>query len=134
MDSVSQLLSTAATSLQVTLPPSPNPTPLPVPVPHAESENDLPNDQEAIFLLSYYQAEMAAMFPFVVVPYHTTLYQLKNDKLILYMSIMMIACQNDSRRQLRIARIIRQEISQTVLVRGEKNLGVLQGVLVYIAW
>ncbi|KAF2188998.1 hypothetical protein K469DRAFT_564970 [Zopfia rhizophila CBS 207.26] len=77
---------------------------------------------------------MAPLFPFVAIPPDVTPDQLWHEKPVLYMSIMMVACQSDIHRQLNLARMVRYEISQAVLVRGEKSLELLEGLLVYLAW
>lgn len=103
---------------------------MPVPAP----DTTIPTDHEAIYLLNLYRAEMAPLFPFVVISRRVTPEQLRLEKPVLYMAIMMVACQSDVHRQLSIARIVRQEISQAVLIRSERSLALLEGLLLYIAW
>ncbi|KAF2261922.1 hypothetical protein CC78DRAFT_607015 [Lojkania enalia] len=77
---------------------------------------------------------MAPLFPFVVVPPVSTLNELRKEKPLLYLAIVTIGCQEDTNRQLQFAQIFREEVSQAVFIRGEKNLALLEGILVYVAW
>ena len=93
-----------------------------------------PTGQEADSLLTLFRTEMAPLFPFV--PSHEGVppIQLRHEKPILYMSMIMVACQSDTDRQLDIARLLRYEFSQAVMVRGEKSVALLQALLISIAW
>lgn len=83
-------------------------------------------------LLQLFQDEMIPLFPFITIPLDTTPDQLRHEKPLLFMVVMMVASQSDVSRQLELAQLIRSDFSQAVLVRGEKSLGLLQALLVYI--
>ncbi|KAF2689106.1 hypothetical protein K458DRAFT_292127 [Lentithecium fluviatile CBS 122367] len=77
---------------------------------------------------------MAPLFPFVPIHDGVTAAQLRFEKPLLYMSLIMVACQSDLDRQSDIARLVRYEISQAALVRGEKSPALLQALLILISW
>ncbi|PGH18691.1 hypothetical protein AJ80_04344 [Polytolypa hystricis UAMH7299] len=105
-----------------------------LPALHIENKAILPDTQEAVTLLGIFCRDMAPLFPFVVAPSNVTPGQLAQEKPVLYMAIMVVTCQSDTQRQLSLAKAFREEASRMILVSGEKNLGILQGLLVYLAW
>jgi hypothetical protein len=139
VDSVSDFLAAATYPSSSSLSPSPFSDSLSGNAPSFSAFAELdqtipPTSQEAIFLLGLFRAEMAPLFPFVPLHDDITSVQLRQEKPILYASIVMIACQSDLDRQSEIARMVRYEISQAVLVRGEKSVALLQALLILIAW
>jgi hypothetical protein len=93
-----------------------------------------PEGNEAILLLSHFRGEMAPLFPFVPMDDSATTVQLRHQKPLLYMLIIMIACQANVNRQSDIARLVRYEVAQAVMVRSEKSLTLLQVLLILVAW
>jgi hypothetical protein len=93
-----------------------------------------PDGNEAILLLRHFRSEMAPLFPFVSMDDSVTTVQLRHQKPLLYMSTVMIACQTDVNRQSDIARLVRYEVAQAVMVRSEKSLTLLQVLLILMAW
>lgn len=59
---------------------------------------------------------------------------LLQEKPMLYMAIMVVACQSDTEEQVNLAKNFRDEISSRMLVRIEHKLGLLEGLLVFLAW
>ncbi|KAK7418592.1 hypothetical protein QQZ08_011176 [Neonectria magnoliae] len=47
---------------------------------------------------------------------------------------MVVASQSDVDHQLSLAKAFREEASRKIFVDGEKDIGLLQGLLAYIAW
>ncbi|KAF2687514.1 hypothetical protein K458DRAFT_415743 [Lentithecium fluviatile CBS 122367] len=131
LDSVSQVLAASSQTPYITRPSS---SPPPNSSPGVDPENVLPNSHEASSLLSLFCTEMAPLFPFVSIPRNVTSDQLRTEKPILFTSIMMVASQNNVHRQSNLAQVVRYELSQAVLVRGEKSLALLQSILIYLAW
>lgn len=127
---MSRLLATTSSPARAT----PPPPPASAPVPAGLSDAVLPSTHEAAHLLEFYSTEMAPLFPFVVIPKSVTVEDLRLEKPILYLVIMMAACQHDMQRQLALAKLVREDINQTVLIRGERSVALLEGLLVYIAW
>lgn len=90
--------------------------------------------QEATALFQIFRQEMSPLFPFVVIPPNLTEWQLLQEKPMLHMAIMAVACQSNLDLQVALTRKFREEISRAIFVSGEKNLGMLQGTLVFLAW
>lgn len=93
-----------------------------------------PTGEEATGLLQLFRTKLAPLFPFVVIEPHIEPEILHHENRMLYMAVMMAACQSDVQRQLDLARAFRDELSRAAFVRGEMELGVLEGLLVYAGW
>ncbi|PTU21624.1 hypothetical protein P175DRAFT_0193252 [Aspergillus ochraceoroseus IBT 24754] len=94
----------------------------------------LPSDEEAKELVMSFQAEMAPYFPFVVVPADVSVSELRQTKPFLFRTIGMVASLGDAHRQLELERIVQEYICNSIILRGEKSLDLLQGLLVYLSW
>jgi hypothetical protein len=90
------------------------------------------HDPEA--LLKFYREMIADAFPFVVVPQGITAYSLSRDKPFLFKAIVMVASAQDVKAQAAMAEEIVEYLSLHVLLRCEKSLDLLQGLLVFAAW
>ncbi|KIW54806.1 hypothetical protein, variant [Exophiala xenobiotica] len=77
---------------------------------------------------------MSQHFPFVVIPAEMTPNDLKKTKPFLFMTIMTVGCRHDLERQAVLAQRVREVVSRRMLVGGEQNLDILQGLLVYQGW
>jgi ethanolamine utilization protein EutP (predicted NTPase) len=85
-------------------------------------------------MLEIYRQEMMPLFPFVWIAPDETPGKLFQERPMLYMAIMVVACQEDIEIQLELAQRWREELGRRLWMHGEKNLQILQGVLVYLAW
>lgn len=94
----------------------------------------IPSDANAVAILNNFQTEMAPHFPFVVVPVTASIAEFRDKKPFLYMTIMMASGGQNPSRQLAMAQRIREHVSQSMLLKGEQNLDLLQGLLVYLSW
>ena len=92
------------------------------------------NDNEAEMILHAFRSEMAPLFPFVVVPPSTTFAHLREEKPFLTLAILLVGCRHDSMRQTAIAKAMREIISHSMLIKGERDLDMLQSLLVYVNW
>jgi hypothetical protein len=90
--------------------------------------------EEAEILLTAFRTEMVAHFPFVVVPPEMTAQGLCNEKPFLFMSIMTAASYRNMARQRALGEEVMKYISAHILLRGEKSLELLQGILVFLSW
>jgi len=83
-------------------------------------------------LLSIYKNQLSSRFPFVIIPPSTTARQLQATRPLLMKVIRMVA----SVRHLRLirgqSRAVMDHISQAMLVRSERSLDLLQGILVFL--
>ncbi|EXJ84297.1 hypothetical protein A1O3_04964 [Capronia epimyces CBS 606.96] len=100
----------------------------------AEGSYDLPVGADAEDRLNAFRSDMAPFFPFVVIPDRVSARELQDRKPFLYMTIMMASLRQGAAQQLTLARRIGDSLSERVLLKGEQNLDLLQGLLVYLAW
>lgn len=90
----------------------------------------------AVQLLNLYRNEHIPYFPFVLVP-HISASKFQKDRPFLFKTIAVAAgyqfgpCPKPFAD---FAKDIFRELSERVLIKGEKNLDLLQGLLVTIAW
>ena len=92
-----------------------------------------PSDHEAQSFMEIFSTRMVPLFPFIVVPAHMTAEQLRQEKPFLYLNISVVACQEAS-RQREILSVVREYVAEHIVLRGEHNLDLLQGLMVHLAW
>lgn len=97
------------------------------------SHFDLPN-QEGAFLLLEFRTSMARQFPFVVIPSNATPEGLRTERPMLWKAILTAASCFKPSRQEAIGQELIEELSKRLLLNGEKNLDLLQALLIHIAW
>ncbi|KAJ9200792.1 transcriptional regulator family: Fungal Specific TF [Paecilomyces variotii] len=73
-------------------------------------------------------------FPFVILPPDTTAECLRRKKPFLFLSIMAAAAVSNPSLQRLLGTEIRQQIATRIIIRNEKNLDLLQGLLVHLAY
>jgi hypothetical protein len=89
--------------------------------------------EEVESCLLKYRSNSAVYFPFVVVPNDWTLQSMMQHSPTLLLAVLTTMC-NSTHLQKTLDAGFRDVLSQRVLVRGEKSLDILQGLLVYLAW
>ena len=97
-------------------------------------EEVLPIEDEAELLLDMFRRYMASQFPFVVIPSDMTAVALRQKKPFLHLVIMMVSFQGEASRQLALGIKVKEYISNAIIMRSEKSLDLLQGLLVAMAW
>ncbi|GAP92863.2 putative fungal transcriptional regulatory protein [Rosellinia necatrix] len=75
-----------------------------------------------------------AHFPFIILDHDVTPNRLFAEKPLLFQAILMIAIDLTSSKSREVQRSIDAWIGQHLLVMQEQNIGILQGLIVYIAW
>ena len=104
-------------------------------LPNAEIISGLdPGPEQADILLDVFQTQMAEHFPFVVIPPGTTAQCLCRDKPFLYQMIMLSASGRNLWDPKTCRRLVMEYLGLHLLIREEKSLDLLQGILVYISW
>ncbi|MCJ1433461.1 hypothetical protein MMC27_002823 [Xylographa pallens] len=93
-----------------------------------------PSPEEADNLLNVFKVQMAEHFPFVVIPAATTAQCLRRDKPFLYQMIILSASSRNLWEPDACRRLVNEYLGLHVLVREERSLELLQGLLVYISW
>ena len=97
-------------------------------------DQTIDSDSEGETLLQAFRKDIEPLFPFVLTLPSMTFVDLKEQKPLLVLVILMVGCRYDQVRQTAIARKIREIISYDLLMRGEQNLDLLQCLLVYVNW
>jgi hypothetical protein len=92
------------------------------------------DEQEAHLVLNIYREKFTPHFPFVVVPQNVTPLELRQSKPFLYRVIMTVACQRSSSHQQTLSELVKNYYIQKILVNGEQNFDLLQGLLVFLGW
>lgn len=84
--------------------------------------------------LSLFKAKFTPEFPFVALDLEVTAAQLYLEKPLLFRVILMVAAPITLAKQREMRRSISAYIGQHLVVLGERDLDLLQGLLVFIAW
>lgn len=92
------------------------------------------SESEAEMLLWTFRSDMEPLFPFVITSPYATVQDIRAEKPFLFLAILMVSCRHDQARQTAIAQKIREITSYAVLIEGERNLDILQSLLVYVNW
>jgi hypothetical protein len=82
-------------------------------------------------LLNVFRERYSPHRPFIIVPSGLTANQLQNQKPWLHKTILMIASFEDRVHQLEVAKEIVLGISSAMLIRGDKNMDMLQSLILY---
>ncbi|KAF4948920.1 hypothetical protein FGADI_9204 [Fusarium gaditjirri] len=85
-------------------------------------------------MLETYRQEMMPLFPFVWIGLEETPEKLFQERPMLYMAIMVVTCQENVEIQQELAQKYREEVGRRIWTLAEKNLQLLQGILVFLAW
>lgn len=88
------------------------------------------SDQLLKIYREYYEAE----FPFIIIPPGITSKELKAQKPWLEKTINMVASHENRFRQLELAKDIIMEITAALFMRSERNLDILEALIVYNVW
>ncbi|KAL2011635.1 hypothetical protein VTN00DRAFT_4353 [Thermoascus crustaceus] len=84
--------------------------------------------------LDIFRTHMAGHFPFVVIDKGISAQDLKRNKPFLFRTVIMAASYKDVSQQTALGKEIIEYLSRRLLIEGEKNLDLLQGLLVYMSW
>ncbi|KIW33082.1 uncharacterized protein PV07_04577 [Cladophialophora immunda] len=85
-------------------------------------------------LFSDFRTQMNIHFPFVVIPPHTTAVALREEKPFLFRTCITAAAQADPSLLRQLADELMRYIGERMLMKGEKSLDLLQGLLVFSSW
>jgi hypothetical protein len=85
-------------------------------------------------LLDRYKRLMAPNMPFVVLSPNTSAVHLAHTEPFLMDAIRVVACFHDSSRQQALAKDLMRHVCETILINGNKSLGLLQGLLIFSNW
>ncbi|OAP59769.1 hypothetical protein AYL99_04771 [Fonsecaea erecta] len=85
-------------------------------------------------LFSDFRTQMNQHFPFVVIPPQTTAVALRQEKPFLFRTCITAAAQADPSLLKQLADDLMRYIGERMLIKGEKSLDLLQGLLVFSSW
>lgn len=83
-------------------------------------------------LLSIYRNQLSSRLPFVIIPAGTTARQLQATRPLLMKVIRMVASVRHLRLMRGQSRAVMEHISHAILLRSERSLDLLQGILVFL--
>jgi hypothetical protein len=106
----------------------------PSPHPAAFIDQVVSNEIEGEAILQTFREEMEPQFPFVVIGTSSGFEQLKDERPLLLLAVVMVGLRHDQTRQEIVARRIREIIGQDILTSSQQNFDLLQCLLVYINW
>jgi hypothetical protein len=89
---------------------------------------------ETEVLFDRYKRLMAPNMPFVVLPHEISATELAKSEPFLMNAIQVVASYHDTCQQQAMATKLIREMCERLLVNGEKSLGLLQGLLVFVNW
>jgi hypothetical protein len=96
-------------------------------------EDATPPDTDDV-LLAIYTTQLVPCFPFVPLPSDSTPSQLASTRPFLWRVIRMVSSLRSHRSMHGQSLAIMQHLSEAVMIRGERSLDLLQGVIVMVAF
>jgi hypothetical protein len=102
------------------------------------SNNTFPSQwlqpQESNRLLNVFREQFSPRFPFAIIPPNISADELRIQKPWLLKTVIMVASQGDRARQIEMVRRMNMEIAEAMLVRGERSLDMLEGLILFNSW
>ncbi len=89
---------------------------------------------EADRALDEYRTWFSPSFPFVPLPAQASAYDMYMEQPFLFRTIVQVALPQDAQAQQFARRWFRESIAQSVVVRQETRLELLQAMLIFLAW
>ncbi|KIA75564.1 hypothetical protein HK57_00667 [Aspergillus ustus] len=90
--------------------------------------------QLAAELLAKYRTRKMPQYPFVIIPETTDVATLHQESPFLLLCILAASLEHNPSLQDEVELIVRKEIASRLIVSVERNMDLLQGLLVHIAW
>ncbi|EDN91134.1 hypothetical protein SS1G_00537 [Sclerotinia sclerotiorum 1980 UF-70] len=79
-------------------------------------------------------ASRASAFPFILLPPHTSLETLRHERPVLLLAVLTSTGENNLPVHHVLEKELRETISNRIIMHGEKNIDLLQGILLHLAW
>lgn len=92
-----------------------------------------PNPEEAESYLNTFRTKFVRHLPFVVIPPSISAQQLRQERPLLWISIMTVATDK-STQQTALSNEMRSLLSREAFVEGTRNMDILLATLVYATW
>ncbi|KAM3419493.1 hypothetical protein BST61_g5418 [Cercospora zeina] len=90
--------------------------------------------REAEKLLDRYLRLMSPALPFVIIPTSITAQELYRSKPVLLRAITTVALFHDLPRQQLLVKELVRDMSNRIMLKGEKSTDLLQAIIVFVAW
>jgi hypothetical protein len=91
------------------------------------------NFEEADRLLDIFRTQIGPCFPFIIIP-NISARDFQHLKPWLYRAVAVVALYGDREKQLELAKKLLMDISEAMLIMGERNIDMLQAMIIYNAW
>lgn len=101
---------------------------------HRTTESTIISLDEAQVLFDRYRRLMAEGMPFLVIPAEKTAWHVAEETPFLMQAIATVTMFHDLPRQQAMAKQLMRQISEKLLINGERSLELLQGILVFMNW
>ena len=85
-------------------------------------------------ILAVYQTHLSSLFPFVIIPPGTTPEELQSSRPFLFAAIRMVTTLTSMRSMRAQMFRLMEHLSDYVLMRGQRSLDILQGIIVMGGW
>jgi hypothetical protein len=92
-----------------------------------------PSPEDAESYLNKFRNDFVKHLPFIVIPLSITAHQLRQDRPILWVSIMTVASSN-STQQISLSKEVRGILAKEAFIEGTRNMDLLLAILVYATW
>lgn len=93
-----------------------------------------PREERAESLLKLFREQFAIHIPVAFVSPELTLQELQAKKPWVYRVVLMLACQDERSKQIEQGIQITKDFTEALLIRGQKNLDMLEACLIYCSW
>lgn len=91
-------------------------------------------EHESEVLLTKFRECFLPHFPFIIIPASMSIAELKIHKPHVLKAAWTVASQDNRKRQIEMGKDLMVDISMSMLVRGEKDLDMLQSLILMNAW
>lgn len=90
--------------------------------------------EEADRVLIHFRDNFASHYPFIVFPHHLNSHELQERKPWVYKAAILVGSPHQRGRQVSMSKILCMEVAEAMILRGEKNLDMLQSMLIHNSW
>jgi hypothetical protein len=92
-----------------------------------------PSPEDAESYLNRFRTDCVKHFPFIIISPLVTAHQLRQDRPLLWNSIMTVASSN-STQQISLSKEMRGTLAREAFIEGTRSMDLLLAILVYAAW
>lgn len=93
-----------------------------------------PRDEKAEGLLRLFREQFAVHIPITFISAEDTPQELQAKRPWVYRTVLMLASQEERSKQIEQGVQITRDLTDALLIRGQRNLDLLQALLIYSSW